>query len=75
MIDHIAAIIIGGALILSSRWIADNVRIPGEHDGSAGAMIRFAGLYDSDMSRLYRWATCVLAGLAFLGVGVAGLVS
>ena len=38
-------------------------------------MIRFGGLYDDYPSRLYRWATCVVVGVIFIGVGIVGVVT
>jgi hypothetical protein len=67
----IVLIVVGVVLIGGSRLIADNFRIP----GNTSTFIKFAGLADDYVSRLYRWCTAVLTGAVFVAVGVADLVS
>ena len=74
MVGDIAFIVVGAFFIAGSRWVADNFKIPGEHGGATGAMLRFGGLYDNYSSQLYRWVTCVVVGCLSVGVGVAGLL-
>ena len=70
---EIVLIVVGLALVAVSRWLADNFKIPGEHKGAAGTMIRMAGLYDNYPSSLYRWISAVLTGTIFVAVGVIDL--
>ena len=63
-------IVLGALLVAGSRAIADGFKIP----GNTSAVTRFAGLGDNYPSRLYRWVVAVVTGIAFVAVGVGGLL-
>lgn len=65
----IGAIVVGVLLVAGSRVFAEAFRVPGD----TTLATKFMGLGDTFSSRLYRWAIAVLAGLMFIGAGVADL--
>jgi hypothetical protein len=67
---EIAFIVIGAALCLLSRTIADDFRFR----GNRSTAVRMLGMADDYPSQLYRWIVSVITGLFFIGIGVAGLV-
>jgi hypothetical protein len=67
---EVGFIVLGVLLIAGSRVIADGFKVPSD----SSAVTKFAGLGDNYPSRLYRWIVAVVSGIAFVAVGVAGLL-
>jgi hypothetical protein len=63
-------IVIGVALCVLSRTIADEFRF----EGNRSTFVKMLGMADDYPSQLYRWIVSMVTGLFFIGVGVAHLV-
>ena len=66
----VVSIVIGVALIVLSRTIADEFRF----EGNRSTAVKMLGMADDYPSQLYRWFVSVLTGLTFIGIGVGHLV-